>query len=94
MSTHTGTHVDAPIHFAEKGKTIDQIPLQDWIGPAVKIDVESKCMSNRDYLLSVEDIKQWEKQNGLIPDNAWVLMYTGIDTKFFPDKKKEYHTAY
>lgn len=87
-SEHGGTHVDAPIHFAENGKTIEQIPLSDWIGSAVKIDVVSKCMQNRDYLLTVEDIKQWEKQYGKIPDNAWVLMYTGIDTKFYPDKKK------
>lgn len=87
-SEHGGTHVDAPIHFAEKGKTIDQIPLDDWIGPAVKIDVVSKCLNNRDYLLTIEDIKQWETKYGIIPDNAWVLMYTGIDTKFYPDKEK------
>jgi len=87
-SEHGGTHVDAPIHFSEKGKTIDQIPLYDWIGPAVKIDVVSKCINNRDYLLTVEDIKQWEAKFGRIPDNAWVLMYTDIDTKYYPDKKK------
>ena len=87
-SEHGGTHVDAPIHFSEKGKTIDQIPLHDWIGPAVKIDVVSKCLNNRDYLLTVEDIKQWEAKYGKIPDNAWVLMYTGIDTRYYPDKTK------
>jgi kynurenine formamidase len=87
-SEHGGTHVDAPIHFSEKGKTIDQIPLHHWIGPAVKIDVVSKCVSNRDYLLTSEDIKQWEKTYGVIPENAWVLMYTGIDTAYYPDKKK------
>lgn len=92
-SEHGGTHVDAPIHFAENGKTIDQIPLDDWIGPAVKIDVVSKCLSNRDYLLTIEDIKQWEAKYGIIPDNAWVLMYTGIDTKFYPDKEKVLGTA-
>lgn len=87
-SEHGGTHADAPIHFYEKGKTIDQIPLQDWIGPAVKIDVAKKCMQNRDYMLSVEDIKEWETKYGRIPDNSWVLMYTGIGTMYYPDKKK------
>lgn len=87
-SEHGGTHVDAPIHFAENGKTIDQIPLNEWIGPAVKIDLVSKCLNNRDYLLTVEDIKRWETKHGMIPDNAWVLMYTGIDTKYYPDKEK------
>ncbi len=92
-SEHGGTHVDAPIHFSEKGKTIDQIPLHDWIGPAVKIDLVSKCLSNRDYLLTVGDIKEWEAKHGIIPDNAWVLMYTGIDTRYYPDKKKVLGTA-
>ena len=80
-------HADAPIHFYEKGRTIDQIPLQEWIGPAVKIDVVSSCQNNRDYLLTVATINGWEEKNGRVPVNAWILMYTGIDTKFYPDRK-------
>ncbi|MGD9346718.1 MAG: cyclase family protein [Candidatus Aminicenantes bacterium] len=87
-SEHGGTHADAPIHFAENGRTIDQIPLEEWIGPAVKIDVTDKCAKNRDYLLSVGDITDWEEQHGQIPHGAWVIMYTGIDTKYYPDKMK------
>jgi kynurenine formamidase len=87
-SEHGGTHADAPIHFAQNGRTIDQVPIQEWIGPAAKIDVTKKCEKNRDYLLSVEDIKTWEQKYGKIPDKAWVIMYTGIDTKYYPDKKK------
>ncbi|MBS3820000.1 cyclase family protein [bacterium] len=85
---HGGTHADAPIHFAEGGRTIDQIPLKEWIGPAVKIDVTEKCSGNRDYLLAVEDIQNWEQKHGRIPEHAWVIMYTGIDTKYYPDKEK------
>ncbi len=87
-SEHGGTHVDAPIHFARNGRTAEQIPLEEWIGPAVKIDVSRKCEKNRDYLLAVDDIKGWEKSYGKIPDGAWVIMYTGIDTKYYPDKEK------
>lgn len=87
-SEHGGTHADAPIHFAQKGRTMDQIPLEEWIGPAVKIDVVSECEKNRDYLLSVQDIEIWERKYGRIPDGAWVIMATGIDTKYYPDKKK------
>src|SRR5690242_9624783 len=36
---HAGTHIDAPIHFNEKGQTLDQIPLQRLIGPGVVVDV-------------------------------------------------------
>lgn len=85
---HGGTHADAPIHFAKNGRTIDQIPLREWIGPAVKIDVTEQSSQDRDYLLTVEDIKNWEQKHGTIPEHAWVIMYTGIDTKYYPDKEK------
>ncbi len=85
---HGGTHADAPIHFAQHGRTIDQIPLEEWIGPAVKIDVTQACAGNRDYQLTVADIESWEAAYGPIPGNAWVIMYTGIGTKYYPDKKQ------
>jgi kynurenine formamidase len=87
-SEHGGTHADAPLHFAKNGRTIDQIPLEEWIGPAVKIDARQECARDRDYLLSVEDIKKWEKKYGRIPAGAWVSMYTGIGTQFYPDAKR------
>src|SRR4030042_3673864 len=86
-SEHGGTHADAPIHFAARGRTIDQVPLQEWIGPAVKVDVTAKCEKARDTLLTSEDLRSWEKANGPIPDKAWVIMYTGIGTRYYPDKK-------
>lgn len=87
-SEHGGTHADAPIHFAQGGRTIDQIPLEEWIGPAAKIDVEGKCVRDRNYQLSIADIAAWEKRYGRIPNGAWVIMYTGIDTRLYPDKKQ------
>jgi len=87
-SEHGGTHADAPIHFAAKGRTMDQVPIEEWIGPAVRIDVTGKCAGNRDYCLTAADIEGWEKEHGKVPDGAWVIMYTGIGTKYYPDKKK------
>ena len=86
-SEHGGTHADAPLHFAKNGRTVDQVPLEEWIGPAVRIDARKQCAKDRDYLLSVEDIKKWEKKYGRIPAGAWVIMYTGIGTQFYPDRK-------
>jgi kynurenine formamidase len=86
-SEHGGTHADAPIHFAAGGRTIGQIPLEEWIGPAVKVDVTAKCSRDRDYLLSAEDLEAWEKENGRIPAGSWVIMYSGIGTRYYPDKK-------
>ena len=86
-SEHGGTHADAPIHFAAGGRTIDRVPLQEWIGPAVRVDVRAQCGRDRDYLLTVDDLKGWELTNGLIPEGSWVIMFTGIGTRFYPDRK-------
>ncbi len=87
-SEHGGTHVDAPIHFSQHGRTVGQVPLQEWIGPAVKVDVTGKSLSNRDYQLSVEDLLAWEKKHGAIPEGAWVIMQSGIDGRFYPKRKE------
>ncbi|MCP4195568.1 MAG: cyclase family protein [Proteobacteria bacterium] len=85
---HGGTHVDAPIHFYEQGKTIDEIALTSWFGPAVRLDVTEACENNRDYRLTVADIQEFEKAHGDIPRGAWVVMYTGIGTRYYPDRTK------
>lgn len=77
---HGGTHLDAPIHFAEGGKTNDQLPLSSLVGPAVVVDVTSRVTP--DYLLTVDDLTQWETAHGRIPDGAMVLMRTGWDAKY------------
>lgn len=84
---HGGTHLDAPIHFAEGRRTADQVPLSNLIGTAVKIDISGKTASNGDYAMTVEDIGAWEKKNGRIPDGAIVLIQTGYG-KFWPDRAK------
>ncbi|HSK08871.1 MAG TPA: cyclase family protein [Vicinamibacterales bacterium] len=85
---HGGTHLDAPIHFAEGGRTVDQIPLEELVGPAVRVDVTAACARNRNYLLQVDDLTRWEAAHGRIPERAWVIMYTGIGTRHYPDRKQ------
>ena len=41
LSTHTGTHADAPLHFSNSGVPIDAIPLERFIGPACVVDVRN-----------------------------------------------------
>jgi arylformamidase len=38
MSTHTGTHVDAPWHYDDHGLRLDAVPLETWVGPCVVVD--------------------------------------------------------
>jgi kynurenine formamidase len=84
---HGGTHVDAPIHFAEGKETLDEIPLSKLIGSAVVVDVSKKAIDKPDYLVGISDFEEWENQNGRIPDNSIVLLYTGY-SKYWPDKLK------
>ena len=83
---HGGTHLDAPIHFSEKGRTSDQIPLGQLIAPAVVIDISAKAKSNADYRLSVADVQQFEKTNGAIAPGTIVLLRTDW-SKRWPNKK-------
>ena len=68
-SEHGGTHVDAPIHFSENSNTVDQIPLEQLIGSGVVIRITEKAERNRNYQLSVQDILDWEKNNGKVDTN-------------------------
>lgn len=72
---HGGTHLDAPIHFSERGLTNDQIPLSGLIGTAAVVDVTAHV--TQDYLVSVDDLTAWEAANGAIPDRAILLIRTG-----------------
>ena len=84
---HGGTHIDAPIHFAKGKQYVNEIPLENLMGSAIKIDVSEKALINPDYLVSIEDFTHWEKTNGMqIPDGSIVLLETGF-SKYYPDKK-------
>jgi kynurenine formamidase len=84
---HGGTHIDAPIHFSNGGKTVDEIQLTQLIAPAVKVDVSQKAIANRDYQVSVEDFNTWESQHGKIPEGSIVLLQTGYG-RYWPDRVK------
>ena len=78
---HTGTHMDAPIHFAEKGLFVDQIAPENLVVPAVVIDIREKVMKNPDAMVMPDDIMAWEKRYGRIPDNAAIMMSSGWATR-------------
>lgn len=81
---HGGTHMDAPVHFAEGRRSVDQVPVSQLIGPAVKIDVSEKCAADRDYLVTNADIEAWEATHGRIADHTIVLLQTGFG-QYYPD---------
>src|SRR5262249_34185305 len=89
---HGGTHMDAPLHFAEHGASADRVPVAAGIGPAAVVDVSAQAAQDRDYRLTVEDLQRWEAANGRLPQGAIVLLRTGWG-QFWPDKQRYLGTA-
>jgi kynurenine formamidase len=83
---HGGTHLDAPFHFSERGRTTAEIPLEQLVAPAVVIDVVAKASADRDYRLSAQDVWAFEKQHGPIARGTIVLLRTGW-SRHWPDAK-------
>ena len=87
LAEHGGTHIDAPIHFSRDGQTLDQIPIEQLVGSGVRIDVAVQCASDRDYLVSVQDLERWEGAHGKIPNRSIVLIDTGF-ARYWPSRQQ------
>ncbi|MFK7922916.1 MAG: cyclase family protein [Bacteroidia bacterium] len=92
LAEHGGTHLDAPVHFAEGKWSVEQIPLENCMGEAIVIDVSAKALPNHDYQISVEDVSKWEEANRSIPEGAMLLFRTAYG-QFWPDKESYMGTA-
>jgi len=86
-SEHVGTHLDAPVHFHEGGKSIDQVSIERLMGEVIVVDVKKQVLADPNYLVSVNDILNWEKTNGPMPDDCIVMFNTGL-ANVWPDPIK------
>ncbi len=79
IGEHVGTHLDAPIHWVtgKDGNDVASVPASSLVGPACVVDKTAETEANPGYLLTADDLNQWEADNGRIPDGAWVLLRTG-----------------
>ena len=91
-SEHGGTHIDAPIHFAKGHQTVDKIPLERLMRPAVVIDVTAQSDRNADYQVTQDDFARFEKEHGAIPPDTIVLIRTGFSRRW-PDAVRYLGTA-
>ena len=83
---HGGTHLDAPIHFAEGHATTDRVALERLVAPAVVLDVSAKAAADADYRLTPQDVQEFEARHGAIRPGTIVLLRTGWSTRW-PDRK-------
>ncbi|MDQ0189930.1 cyclase family protein [Alicyclobacillus cycloheptanicus] len=105
IDEHCGTHFDAPTHFvapADSGipwagelgsQTGEQVPLQDLMGPAVRIDVthlaNESVPAGESPWITAEHIKAWESRYGVIEPGTVVLLHTGWDRYYVPGPEGE-----
>jgi kynurenine formamidase len=96
MSEHTGTHFDAPVHWAS-GKdladnSVDAIDPAQFIAPAVVIDCSKEAAADPDFLLTRDFIESWEAEHGRIPEGCWVLMRTDwskLDVDAYTNRRED-----
>lgn len=79
MSEHTGTHIDAPKHFIKGACPIDQLDLRTVMGRGVLVDVTG---IGRRELVTLDRLKQFENQNGMIRTGDIVMIRFGWDEKY------------
>ncbi len=71
-----GTHVDAPVHFHQGKRTVDQIDVKEMVLPLVVLDIHQKVSENPDYTINMDDVLAWESRYGKIPEGCFVALRT------------------
>lgn len=84
---HGGTHLDAPIHFAEDRKTVEELELDQLTGYASVIDVSENVSQNHDYQIRFDEIEEWERNYGEIAEGTILLFHTGL-SQYWPDAEQ------
>lgn len=74
---HTGTHIDAPLHFSPDGASVDELEPANLICPLCIIDIKDKAAEDPNAMLEAEDVEAWVSENGEIPEGACVAMNSG-----------------
>ena len=73
LSSHTGTHIDAPYHFLKKGQKIHQIVTRRLVTEAILIKIRKVANQS----ITKDDIQKFEKKYGKIDDGSTVIFHTG-----------------
>ncbi len=74
---HTGTHLDAPVHYADQGASADLLKVEDLVVPLAVVDIAAKAQDDPDTLVTPDDLAAFEAIHGPIPAHACVAMHSG-----------------
>lgn len=93
INEHTGTHVDAPLHFSADGATVDEIPVTSLVAPLCVVDIAARAAGNSDAQVTPDDLKAWIAAHGDIPDGACVALHSGWGPKTGTDAFRNFDGA-
>ena len=77
LNEHTGTHMDAPLHFSQDGASVAEIPVGDLVVPLCVVDIRARAAEDPDARVTPDDLAAWIAANGPIPNRACVAMLSG-----------------
>jgi kynurenine formamidase len=78
---HTGTHMDAPGHFVTGGRFSPEITMEELLVPIAVVDISRRAESEPDAMVTVDDLRRYERRHGRIPKGALVCMDSGWAAK-------------
>ena len=81
FAEHTGTHLDAPAHFFADGATTELLPVSRFVAPLVVVSIAERTGRVEDALLTVDELADWERRHGRIPEAAVVALHTGWEAR-------------
>ncbi len=81
FNEHSGTHVDAPGHFVEGRRLVDQLRPRELVLPIVVIDIADRAARDPDTEVTPDDIRRFERRHGRVPRGALVAMRSGWAAK-------------
>ena len=74
---HSGTHIDAPLHFSADGASVADLAPEKLVCPICVLDLTAKAAEDANCMVEPADIEAWVSANGEIPAGACVAMHTG-----------------
>ncbi|MDU2016234.1 MAG: cyclase family protein, partial [Staphylococcus epidermidis] len=85
--TQYGTHIDAPIHFVENRRYLEELDLKELVLPLIVLDYSKEAAQNSDFIVSRKHLEDWEQQHGRIEAGTFVALRTDW-SKRWPDIEK------
>ena len=77
VNEHTGTHIDAPLHFSADAQAVNEIPVENLVAPLAIVDISAKAQDDADAQLTPEDLNAWIAANGPLPERCCVALFSG-----------------